>query len=115
MEIKTCEEYVLNELKIAQEKLAALEATDSENKNTLKYASDVLGLFGQLFELVEDEKHPGKYFIKAKGKDKDMFFDVSTEGGKKAFAYLAPILLPDYKNAGKKKEDAAAASKKEGE
>jgi hypothetical protein len=105
----------IDSTKVAKEKLAALEATDSENKSTLKYASDVLGLFGQLFELVEDPKHAGKYFVKAKGEDKDMFFDVSTEGGKKAFAYLAPILLPNYKNTGKKKEDAAAASKKEGE
>ena len=105
MEIKTCEEYVLNELRLAQEKIDSLEATNARNTDTLKYAGDVINMFGSLFKL--EEGADGRWYIKTKVAAEEMYFDVNTEGGKKAFAYLAPILIPGYKNSstGKNKKE----------
>lgn len=55
MDIKTCEEYVLNELQVAQKELEEVKKKLEESDNAVRYLQQVIMIVGPIVNYKEEE------------------------------------------------------------
>lgn len=90
MEFKTCEERVLKELAMAEDKVLELEKKLKDLQGPLAYADETLGICKQILTL--EEGVDGKFIIGAR---KMRALDPKNAGDNKVIMYLKALLHPE--------------------